>query len=93
MPDVRVQVAYHFTFDPAKSLAELPEEVTRTLVVGEHMTLAKFPSLDLEDEVYAEMMKEMDKLVFKTMKKAKPVKKVVSTPTVAEESGAQGSLL
>jgi hypothetical protein len=93
MPDVRVCVALHFTFDPAKSLATIPTEITKTVSIGDVVMPEK-----VTDKVFGESTKkllvtEMEKLVFVAQKKAKPAPKKAPESKVAEETGAQGSLL
>lgn len=93
MAEVRVCVALHFTFDPAKSLATIPQEVMKTISVGDVIMPEK-----VTDKVFGEATKrllvaEMDKLVFAAQKKAKPVTKAAPTPKPADEKEAQGSLL
>ena len=94
MAEVRVQVAFHFTFDPAKQLAALPEEITKTIAVGDKVTPEKVQSGKvIGDATRTAMLIEMEKLVLAAQKTAKPAKKEAPKTDVPEEAGAQGSLL
>ena len=93
MPDVRVQVAFHFTFDPAKQLAEIPTEITKTLAVGDVLVPEKVASAIFAGPTKAKILDEMSKLVVKHQKKAKPAAKKEPETKAATETGAQGSLL
>jgi hypothetical protein len=91
--EVRVSVSMHFTFDPTKGFAKIPEEITKTLAVGDEFQLEKVPGAALVGPTRDFMLKEMEKVVFSSQKKAKPVKKEAPKAEVPEEQGAQGSLL
>lgn len=93
MAETRVCVAIHFTFDPAKQLAEIPKELTKTIAVGDTIIPTKVGPEFIGGETKTAILLEMEKLVLKAQKTAKPAKKEAPKAKPAEEEGAQGSLL
>jgi hypothetical protein len=93
MAETRVQVAFHFTFDPAKELADIPDEITKTIAIGTELIAEKMPNCALSVNDKTKILLAMDKLVFEAQKKAKPAPKPATVSKPAEENNAQGSLL
>lgn len=63
--EVRAQIAYHFKIDPAKlatGLIRIPEQITRTVSVGDELTTEKVSSNCLslvdQDAILAEIEKQ-----------------------------------
>jgi hypothetical protein len=75
MAEIRVQVAYHFKIDPAKlepGKVRLPEQVTRTVAIGEEMITEKvsigcIPIPDVE-----QLTAELEKQVREATRTARP---------------------
>jgi hypothetical protein len=93
MADIRVSVSMHFTFDPAKQFAKIPEEITKTIAIGEAIIPAKVPGAALSGETGKTILMEMEKLVAHAQKKAKPAKAATPEAKPADKAGEQGSLL
>jgi hypothetical protein len=93
MADTRVQIAVHFTWDPAKDEVAIPKEVTTTTVVGDdYLDTKKISSAFMSEDKKNELLLEMSKLKKKAGRKAQPKKEVVESKP-AEKEGEQGSLL
>ena len=92
MAKIRVQVAIHFEFDPATQLADIPEEITKTIAIGDELIASKVPASSISLADTTKIILEMDKQVFEAQKKAKPVKKSAPVATAAEKEGENGSL-
>ena len=83
MPEVRIVVSHHFTVDPSKltiGLPELPDEITRTIVVGETVLAEKVPLTKISEGDRELFEVELSKLVLESTRTAKPVVAVVSPP-------------
>jgi hypothetical protein len=88
MADIRIQVAYHFKIDPAKLLpgaVRLPEQITRTVSVGEEFTTEKVSteSLSLSDRLHLET--EIEKQVAEATRTARPAGAPVVPAAAAQE--------
>lgn len=73
--EVRVQIAHHFKIDPAKlapGLIRLPEQITRTVSVGDEFTTEKvsLDSLSLSDR--AALIAELEKQTREATRTARP---------------------
>jgi len=71
----RVQVAYHFQIDPAQLVpgaVRLPEQITRTVCVGEHFKTEKVSSDCLPAADQAELLDAMEKQVREATRTARP---------------------
>lgn len=75
MAETRVQVAYHYKFDPAKEIpgmARLPEMITRTLSVGDEIIPQKVSSESIPEADRAALLIEVEKQVADANRVAKP---------------------
>jgi hypothetical protein len=66
MSETRVQIAYHFKFDPAKEtpgLIRIPELITRTIAVGDEIIPVKVSAGIIPEADRAAMLAEMEKQV------------------------------
>lgn len=73
--ETRVQVAYHFKIDPAQLLPgsiRLPEQITRTITVGEEIIPAKVSIDCLPAADRAALMAEIDKQTREATRTARP---------------------
>lgn len=73
--EIRVQAAYHFKIDPAKltpGRIQLPEQITRTVSVGEEMTTEKVSVLTLSAADRAAIIAELEKQTAEATRTARP---------------------
>lgn len=75
MPEIRAQVAYHFKLDPATMTGpvRLPEQITRTVSVGEHLHTEKVASIALPVADRVDLLAEIEKQAREATRTAKPV--------------------
>lgn len=80
MAETRVQVAYHFKIDPAKLVAgmdperiPLPEQITRTVSVGDELTTEKVASMSLAPYDRSALRAAIAKQVPEATRTAKPI--------------------
>ncbi len=92
MSEIRIQIALHFKWDPAKDALAIPEEITKTIAIGDEITPVKVPGALISGKTAELIRSKMTELQIKAKKTAKPVTKKVE-PKPAEEVGEQGSLL
>ena len=73
--EIRAQVAYHFKIDPAKltpGRIQLPEQITRTISVGEELQTEKVSLLALSLADRAAITTELQKLTVEATRTARP---------------------
>lgn len=88
MAEIRVQVAYHFKIDPAQltpGLISLPEQIIRTVSVGDDFSTEKVSGNCLSLEDRSRLQVEIDKQCVEATRTARPV---VDGETVAETPAA-----
>lgn len=88
--DIRVQAAYHFKIDPAKltpGRIQLPEQITRTVLVGEEMTTEKVSVLTLSAADRATIIAELEKQTREATRTARPAGSPEVSELPAEEPG------
>lgn len=88
MSEIRIQVAYHFKIDPAKQLPGavlLPEQITRTVAVGDDFTPEKvsLDSLPLADQ--AIIREVLEKKVAEATRTARPAGSPAPVPAAAAD--------
>jgi len=99
MSEITVTLAYHFKVDPAKmtpGLFSLPEQVSRTLAVGETVHPGKASSGEIPHDIQEVIDREVESLI---LKQGKTARKVDSTKAAqgeeksepAQEKGPQSS--
>lgn len=93
MSEKRVQVAYHFKIDPAQMIpgaVRIPEQITRTVTVGEEFKTEKVSSACLSPADHAALVAEIDKQVQEATRTARPAGTAASAPIAdaAEEMSA-----
>ncbi len=89
MAETRVQIAYHFKFDPAQEIVgpvRLPEMVSRTIAVGYEIIPEKVASSSIPESDRAALLAEMERQVIEATRKAKPIGSKDTQP--AEEISA-----
>lgn len=92
--DIRVQAAYHFKIDPAKltpGRIQLPEQITRTVSVGEEMTTEKVSVLTLSVADRAAIIAELEKQTAEATRTARQAGSSSAQEMPAEESGEEMS--
>ncbi len=75
MAETRVQIAYHFKFDPAQQIVgpvQIPEMITRTIAVGSEIIPQKVTSSSIPEADRAALLVEMEKQVREATRTAKP---------------------
>jgi hypothetical protein len=83
--EVRAQVAYHFKIDPAKltpGRIQLPDQITRTVSVGDEMTTEKVSSLAIPVSDRVVLIVELEKQTAEQTRTARPAG-AATTTTVA----------
>lgn len=92
MAEIRVQVAFHFTIDPAAQIIgdiTYPAQVQRTMVVGEEIDVSKvsFDSV-FSSEVFTFIDEKANTVVAEQLRTAKPVSapKATSVKNVTEST-------
>ncbi len=88
MAETRVQIAYHFKFDPAQEIVgpvRIPEMISRTIAVGDEVIPEKVASNSIPESDRAALLVEMEKQVREATRKAKPAG---STDTTTKEISA-----
>ena len=71
--ETRMQVAYHFKFDPAKTNIgqfEFPENVTRTITAGDRITPTKVRIEDVPADALEQLQAEAERLILEAHKTA-----------------------
>ena len=71
--DTRMQVSYHFKFDPAKTNLgqfEFPETVTRTITAGDRITPQKVRIEDVPADALEQLQAEAERLILEAHKTA-----------------------
>ena len=75
MAETRVQIAYHFKFDPAQEIVgpvRIPEMITRTLSVADEIIPEKVASSSIPDADRTALLIEMEKQVREATRTARP---------------------
>lgn len=75
MAEIRVQVAYHFKIDPAKQapgLVRIPEQITRTVAVGDEVRPEKVSPDSIPAADQAVILAELEKMVAEATRTARP---------------------
>jgi hypothetical protein len=73
--EIRVQIAHHFKIDPAKlapGLVRLPEQITRTVSVGEEFSTEKVSIDCLSAADRATLVAELEKQTREATRTARP---------------------
>ncbi len=73
--EVRAQIAFHFKIDPAKlvpGLARIPEQITRTVSVGDELTTEKVSADCLSPADRAAILVELEKQTREATRTARP---------------------
>lgn len=86
--EIRVQVAYHFKIDPAKlapGLIRIPEQITRTVTVGEEFFTEKVSNDCLSHADCAAIVSDLEKLTREATRTARPAGSALLPEAVAEE--------
>ena len=85
--DIRVQAAYHFKIDPAKltpGRVQLPEQITRTVSIGEEMQTEKVSVLTLSPADRAAIVAELEKQCAEATRTARPAGSAAAPEMPAE---------
>lgn len=93
MAEIRVQIAYHFKIDPAKESTP-PEQITRTISVGEEFTTEKVNCNEIKFEDRGLLQAEIDKVCREATRTARPVAddKAAAEPAHQEEEEQQDEI-
>lgn len=86
--EVRAQVAYHFKIDPAKltpGRIQLPDQITRTVSVGDEIFTEKVDSFSLARCDCAALVEQLEKLTVEQTRTARPA----GAAAAAEESAPE----
>jgi hypothetical protein len=73
--EVRAQISHHFKIDPAKlapGLVRIPEQITRTVSVGDELTTEKVSSECLSPDDRAAILAEIEKQTREATRTARP---------------------
>lgn len=94
MPETMVKGAFHFNFDPAKTVIGgfcIPETITLTVSVGKELQPFKVPSSCLPPEIQEAMDCMAEKEILKANKMAKPVAAQEETSATTEAAVKEDS--
>jgi hypothetical protein len=75
MAETRVQIAYHFKIDPAQlvpGLVRLPEQITRTVSVGDEFKTEKVSPDSMQETDRAALVAEIEKQCREATRTARP---------------------
>ena len=92
MAETRVQIAYHFKIDPAQlvpGLIRLPEQITRTVSVGEAFTTEKVGIDSLQAADREALTCELEKQCREATRTARPAGSVAADPAEVEEKAEE----
>ena len=85
----RIQIATHFTIDPAKQVLgsiKYPDKVTVTLAIGEHLEPQKINfDVAFTTEQKEKIEEHLNTLIIESSRTAKPVNISTSTPSDEDE--------